>query len=391
MTTKGRVSERPRRGPPYRVQLVIDPTLAYFREVILGVRQYGFETGRLDLIDRWLEHEQSDLRTLVRRDSVEGIVAAIHDPRIEAKFHQAPIPVVNVSNTMPFPRLPVVTQDDRAVGRLAAEHLVAAGCRQFAFWGQHHARYSMDRLAGFRDVVSPTGGEVDVRLMLPRYGRREYSQILQWLSRQKPPLGVFAVLDAFALLVLRAARELGWRVPEDIAVLGAGDDDFLVAFERIPLSSVQLPAKKIGYQAGAEIDRLISGGKPSTGSVGLAPIGLHARQSTDVLFVGDEVVAKALRFIRSHATTSPYIGDIARVAGIARTTLQKRFKATIGRTMLEEIQRVRIECAKDLLRTGDLNLEMISERCGFSSSQRFSVLFRQHTGLPPNRYRRSLR
>ena len=390
MTQKSRGSEAPHHGPPYRVQLVIDPTLAYFREVILGVRQYGFETGRLDLIDRWLEHEQSDLRTLVQRDSVQGIVAAIHDPRVETRFTKATIPVVNVSNTMPFPRLTVVTQDDRAVGQLAAEHLVASGCRQFSFWGQHHARYSMDRLEGFRHVIGPAGGTVDVRLMLPRYGRREYGRILQWLSRQTPPLGVFAVLDAFALLVLRAARELGWRVPEDIAVLGAGDDDFLVAFERIPLSSVRLPAKKIGYQAGAEIDRLMSGGKPSASSVGLAPIGIHARQSTDVLFVGDEVVAKALRFIRSNATTSPYIGDIARVAGIARTTLQKRFRAAIGRTMLEEIQRVRIEFAKDLLRTGDLNLEMISERCGFSSSQRFSVLFRQHTGLPPNRYRRSV-
>ena len=378
-----------RRGPPYRVQLVIDPTLAYFREVILGVRQYGFETGRLDLIDRWLEHEQSDLQTLVQRDAVQGIVAAIHDPKIEARFSKLSIPVVNVSNTMTLPRLRVVTQDDRAVGRLAAEHLWNSGCRQFAFWGQHHALYSIERLEGFRSVIKPGEGTVDVRLMSPRYGRREYHRILQWLHRQQPPLGVFAVLDAFAVLVLRAARELNWRVPEDIAVLGAGDDDFLVAFERIPLSSVRLPSLKIGYEAGAEIDRMISGGKPKPINTGLAPIGLHARQSTDTLFVGDEVVAKALRYIRSSATSSPYINDIARVAGVARTTLQKRFRSVIGRTMLEEIQRVRIDTAKDLLRSGDLSLEMISERCGFSNSQRFSVVFRQHTGMPPNRFRRS--
>ncbi len=389
MPEKLRTREKTHRGPPYRVQLAIDPTLAYFREVILGVRQYGFETGRLDLIDRWLEHEKYDLATLVKRDAVQGIVAAIHLPSIEAKFSVLPIPVINVSNTMPLPRLPVVTQNDRAVGRLAAEHLCESGCRQFAFWGQHHALYSMERLEGFREVVGRVGGRVDVRLMLPRYGRREYSRILQWLSKQTRPLGVFAVLDAFAILVLRAARELGWRVPEDVAVLGAGDDDFLVAFERTPLSSVRLPSRKIGYEAGAEIDRLISGGSPAQKSVGLAPIGLHARQSTDTLFVGDEVVVKALRYIRHHATTSPYINEIARVAGVARTTLQKRFRVAIGRTMLEEIQRVRIEFAKDLLRSGDLSLEMISERCGFSSSQRFSVLFRQHTGMPPNRFRRS--
>jgi LacI family transcriptional regulator len=391
MPSKSAPTRKTHRGPPYRIQLVIDPTLAYFREVILGVRQYGFETGRLDLIDRWLEHEQLDLPALVQRDEVQGIVAAIHDPKIEARFSRLPIPVVNVSNTMPVPRLRVVTQDDHAVGRLAADHLWESGCRQFAFWGQHEALYSMERLEGFSEVISRGGETVDVRLMLSRYGRREYRRILQWLSRQKPPLGVFAVLDAFAVLVLRAARELGLRVPEDVAVLGAGDDDFLVAFERIPLSSVKLPSRKIGYEAGAEIDRMITAGKPTPKSKGLAPIGLHARQSTDTIFVGDEVVSKALRHIRSSATTSPYINDIARVAGVARTTLQKRFRAVIGRSMLDEIQRVRIETAKELLRSGDLSLEMISERCGFSSSQRFSVLFRQHTGMPPNRFRRSIR
>jgi LacI family transcriptional regulator len=230
-----------------------------------------------------------------------------------------------------------------------------------------------------------------VLLMQPRYGRKEYLRILRWLSRKTPPLGVFAVLDAFALLVLRAARELNWRVPEDIAVLGAGDDDFLVGFEQIPLSSVTLPARRIGYEAGAEIDRLISGGAASDRRVRLAPPGLNARRSTDTLFVGDEAVVKALRHIRAHATSSPYVSDIARVAGIARTTLQQRFRAVVGRTILEEIQRVRIECAKELLRSGDLSLETISERCGFANSQRFSLLFRQHTGMPPGRFRRSMR
>ena len=235
---------------PFRVQLMIDPTLNYFREATLGVRQYGFETGSMTIIDRWLQHERLDLRSLVKRDAVQGIVAAIHRPDVELRFSNLGIPVINVSNTMPVPRLPVVTQDDYAVGRLAAEHLSQSGCRQFAFWGQHRALYSIERLAGFREVIQRTGGSIDVIHMLPLYGRREYNRILRWLERKTPPLGVFAVLDDFALMVLRAARELGWRVPDDVAVLGAGDDDFLVRFERTPLSSVKLPSRRIGYEIG---------------------------------------------------------------------------------------------------------------------------------------------
>lgn len=382
---------RARPSPPFRVQLMVDPSLAYFREAILGVRQYSFETGRLDIIDRWLEHERLDLRGLVKRDGVQGIVTACHRPDLEARMALTGIPVVNVSNTMPLPRLAVVTQDDFAVGRLAAEHLARSGCRQFAFWGQTRGLYSMQRLEGFRAGLQPIGGTLDVLEMPPRYGRREFLRILHWLADKTPPLGVFAVLDNFALLVLRAAHELKWNVPDDIAVLGAGDDDFLVGFERTPLSSIRLPSRRIGYEAGAEIDRLINGGRPEDRQVRLAPLGIDARQSTDTIFSKDEAVVKALRYIRTHAISSPYVGDIARAAGIARTTLQMRFRAIVGRSVLEEVQRVRIEHAKELLWTSDLKLEAISERCGFGNSQRFSVLFRQYTGLPPGRYRRTHR
>lgn len=374
---------------PYRVQLVIDPHLAYFREVILGVRQYGFETHRLELVDRWLEHEPRDMRSLVARDGVDGIIAAIHWPETEARFCSLAIPVINVSNTMPLPRLPVVTQDDRAVGRLAAEHLLDCGCRRFAFWGQSRASYTIERLEGFRSVVEASGWSVDARLMKPRYGRNEFDRILRWLRRQQRPLGIFAVLDAIGLLLLRAARELGWRVPEDVAVLGAGDDDFLVAFERTPLSSIRLPARKIGYEAAAEMDRLISGKRPSSHSGRFAPLGIAARQSTDVLFVADELVVRALHYIRIHATENPYVADVARAAGVSIPTLQGRFHSAIGRTVLAEIQRVRIERAKELLRSTDYKLERVAENCGFPNAKRFSVLFRQLTGTSPHRFRKS--
>ncbi|HEU5078496.1 MAG TPA: substrate-binding domain-containing protein [Opitutaceae bacterium] len=381
----------PAATPPFRVQLVVDTHLAYFREVILGVRKYGFETGRLELVDRWLEHEPRDLRILVQRDNVQGIIAAIHRPNIEARFSGLGIPVVNTSNTMPLPRLPVVTQDDRMVGRLAGEHLRDCGCRRFAFWGQQVSSYTFERLEGFRGVVEKNGATVDVRLMPPKYGRPEYTRILRWLSRQQRPLGVFAVLDAMGLLLLRAARELGWRVPEDLAVLGAGDDDFLVAFERIALSSVKLPARQIGYAAAQEIDRLICGGSPAREGIRLPPAGLAARQSTDTLFVTDEVVVRALQFIRQRATSNPYVSDVSRFCGVSIPTLQARFRATLGRTVLAEIQRVRIERAKEFLRTTDSKLEQIAENCGFPNAKRFSVLFRQLSGTSPRQFRRSSR
>jgi len=188
---------------------------------------------------------------------------------------------------------------------------------------------------------------------------------------------------------LRAARELRWRVPEDIAVVGADDDEFLVELERPPLTSIRLPHRKIGYEAAAEIDRMISGRPATVPEIRLPPIGLMARQSTDVLHVADEAVSRAIRFIRNHATVNPYVGDVVKAAGVSRSGLQARFRTVLGRSMLDEIQTVRIERAKQLLSSTDLKLDTVAERCGFPNSQRFSIVFRQLTGTTPGRFRKS--
>ena len=385
MSKKGRM-----RGP-FRVQVVAEETQGYFRDTVLGARRYGFSTGRMVFADRWLAHELAgDLRKLVKRDGVQGIVAAIHSAAMERRFAGLGIPVVNVSNSVPRARLPLVTQDDAGVGRLAAEHLRACGCRALGFWGQPGASYSEERLAGFGGAAKAAGlawsadGCAD-------WDATSYGRMKAWLARQPRPLGVFAVLDLYALSLMRAARELGWRVPEDVAVLGAGDEDFLVEFESVPLSSVRLPARQIGHEAAALLDRLMTRGRREAKGVRLAGAEIVARRSTDVIYAEDEAVGRAVRFIRERAGENPYVGDVAKAAGVSVVALQTRFREALGRTVLEEITRVRVGRAQGLLAGTELKMAAVAERCGFPNSQRFSVVFRQVAGVSPSGYRRQFR
>ncbi len=375
--------------PPFRVQIVVNPDQEYFREVVLGVRHYGFETGRLVFTDRWLKHELADLPRVVKRDGVTGIVAAVHTPTMETAMIKSGVPVVNVSNSMRVPRLPVVTQDDVAVGRLAAEHLRESGCRSFGFWGQAGTSYTGQRWQGFREGLA---GVAAVQRAESRTGEapaRTFARMCRWLAGLERPAGVFAVLDSYALVLQRAARESGWRVPEDLAVLGAGDDDFFVEFERVPLSSIRLPSRKIGYEAGALLDRMIATGERSAESVQL-PVGeIALRRSTDVQFVDDPVVARAVRLMR--AQPGVRVDEVARAAGLARSGLQRRFLQALGRGMREEIQRVRMARARMLLSTTNAKLEAVAEQSGFASVQRFSAGFRQVMGVAPGEYRRRIR
>lgn len=381
-----------KRKPPFRVQVIAQENLEYFRDTVLGVRRYGFSTGRMVFADRWLDHELTDLKQLVKRDGIQGIVTAIHTPAMERRFAALGVPVVNVSNSMRNPSLPVVTQDDVAVGRLAAGHLHACGCRTFGFWGQAKASYSEERLAGFRQglgkgatlsVESCEDGAESTAVL--------YARMRDWLARHVRPLGLFAVLDTYALLLMRAARELGWRVPEDVAVLGAGDEDYWVEFESVPLASVRLPARQIGHEAAALLDRMMTRGLTTAPRVRLPGAEIVARRSTDVIYAEDEAVARAVRFIREQAAGNPYVGDVVKAAGVSRSALQTRFRAALGRSILEEIQRARVGRAQGLLASTDLPMSAVAERCGFPNSQRFSVLFRQVAKLSPSAYRRQFR
>lgn len=381
---------RRRPTPPFRVQIVVNPDQEYFREAVLGARHYGFETGRLVFADRWLKHELGDLARVVRRDGVQGIVAAAHTPAMETALMKAGVPVVNISNSMRVPRLPVVTQDDVAVGRLAAAHLRDCGCRSFGFWGQAGTSYAGQRWQGFRDGLA---GFADApRAEESKTGEapsRTFARMRKWLAGLERPAGVFAAMDSYALVLLRAAREEGWRVPEDVAVLGAGDDDFFVEFERVPLSSIRLPSRNIGYEAGALLDRLVATGATEADAVQL-PVGeIAARRSTDVLYVDDPVVAKAVRLMRDQPGVR--VAEVARAAGMARSGLQRRFLQALGRGMREEIQRVRMARARMLLSTTQTKLEVVAEQSGFASVQRFSAQFRRSVGSAPGEYRRTFR
>jgi LacI family transcriptional regulator len=388
--------KRKKSAAPFRVQLVVrGDGLEYFRNTLLGARHYGFDSGRLEFADRWLAHERTNNpAALVRRDRIDGVVTAINTRGEEARFLETGVPVVNLSNGMLSPVLPLVTQDDVAAGHLAAEHLRACGCQSFGFWGQPGAAYSDERLEGLRRAWGVPSLAVGDGIPFGRYAPATvFAAMKRWLAtlQHRRPLGLFAVLDTLALQLMRAARELGWRVPEEVAVLGAGDDDFWVDFESVPLSSVRLPSRTIGYEAARLLDRLMTRGERGHGEVARLPVSeVAARRSTDVLFVDDLAVSRAVRLIRESGGRLR-VAELVRAAGVSRSGLQVRFRKALGRSMLEEIHRVKLARAQELLATTDQKLSVVAAQSGLGSQHRLSVLFRTKLGQTPSAFRRERR
>jgi LacI family transcriptional regulator len=190
--------------------------------------------------------------------------------------------------------------------------------------------------------------------------------------------------------VLDACQRVDAAVPEAVAVVGVDNDDVFCELCDPPLSSIMTNPQRIGYEAAALLGRLMDGEKPETNDSFVEPIGVHARQSTDVLAVEDSDVAAAMTFIRDHATDGCTVDDVLHHVPLGRSSLERRFRKFLGRSPQAEINRVRIKRIHELLAETDLPLSRIAELVGYEHPEYLSVVFKRETGQTPGQYRRDV-
>jgi len=121
------------------------------------------------------------------------------------------------------------------------------------------------------------------------------------------------------------------------------------------------------------------------------PLGVVTRRSTEILALEDPEVAAALRFLHDHAAEPIGVDDLVAHLMISRRSLEIRFRRETGRTIHEELQRVRLERAMRLLRETDLPISRVASGAGFRSPSYLAQVFRQVVGATPARYRGQLR
>lgn len=147
--------------------------------------------------------------------------------------------------------LPFVGGDDVRGGTLAAGHLLDRGYTDLAvIAGPDHATTATDRLAGFRAEATRAGVPLpDNRVVTSTFevdGGIAAGRVL--LDTPHRPRAIFAVSDTIAVGVLGVARDLGLRIPEDLALIGYNDIP-IAAQLPVPLTTVRSPAHEIGEVA----------------------------------------------------------------------------------------------------------------------------------------------
>ena len=383
-----------RRNKPKRIAIAIelDAPYPHHYDCCRGIQRYADERGWLTVIDPHLVGMTGQAGVA----EYDGIVGRITRQVADAARARG-IPVVNHWLNSPAKDLPCVFADYREGGRIAGEHLLARGFRNFGYLGLANERVDRLLLAGFEQAVKAQGFEPPARLRAPRefesraeaFGRFR-KKAHQWLAGLTTPVGIFAATELAARYLAQIGRELNLRVPLDVGIVAQYNASLLCLGFEPTLSSVDHNYERIGYRAAELLDGLMtSRRRPPEKPILVKPRGLTVRASSDAFVVADPLVARALRFIADHARDAVTVEAVAGHLETTTRTLARRFKQFLGRSAWDEISRMRVEYVKRRLEDPDIRLGALAKECGFHSPSHFALFFRKMTGMRPKDYRGS--
>jgi AraC-like DNA-binding protein len=206
------------------------------------------------------------------------------------------------------------------------------------------------------------------------------------------PLGLCIVHAGLTFTVVHALLEQGLRIPDDVAIVVVDKDvQQTAAYAPVPLSSVELNEWQRGFVAAELLHQMISGETPAQDILCIPPFGIHGRASTGHLEVRDPVMSKALSFLRKHYREGIGVPEVVAAASASRRLVEMRFRQMLNRGIHEELTRLRMEDARQLLLECELSATAIAEACGFSSVHYFSAAFKRSTGLSPRQFQKAHR
>ncbi len=199
----------------------------------------------------------------------DGAVVMVNTPDELRQIAKASFPVVSISDALITTGVPSVTVDNAAIGRMAADHLLACGFRRFAYYGLHQTRYAQERETAFISRLEEQGSGCAQHNARPRFGSshadwmEEQEDLARWLKSLEKPLGLLAASGA------RADRPgvchlCHLRVPHDVGILGVNNDVTICEHCDPPLSTVSCNSEQVGQQAAAMLDRLLRGRRLET-------------------------------------------------------------------------------------------------------------------------------
>ncbi|HEX6197205.1 MAG TPA: LacI family DNA-binding transcriptional regulator [Jiangellaceae bacterium] len=233
----------------------------FFPAVIRGVSQ-ELEEANLQLVLMLVGSDAGRQRAerYTTGGHVDGVLfASMHGTwPLPDRLAELGVPVVSNGRPLGQSRVPYVDVDQAGGVRAAVEHLINGGRRRIAtIAGPQDMVAGVDRLNGYRDALGGTNRRSIVAI--GDFTRESGATAMRQLLEDDPGLdAVFVASDLMAHGALRALRDAGRRVPDDVAVVGF-DDIELARFTDPPLTTVRQPITELGQTIARQLVRRLRG------------------------------------------------------------------------------------------------------------------------------------
>jgi LacI family transcriptional regulator len=380
-------------GRRARIALLIDTATTWGTGLIEGIAEYAhahadwqFVLGPRGKYDRSL---------LPAGWGGDGVIARITHQELAEQLAALRVPAVNVSwYRFGESTIPRCTCDERAVAALAAKYFIDLGFRQFAYCGSSIRPDYVDRFGeAFVEILERqtyrchcyrSSWQPD-SIMPPA---SEFECLMDWLRDLPKPIAILAFDSLQARQVTEACEAAGVHVPYEVAVLG-GEYDFLsCTISKPQLSSIDHAPRRVGYKAAELLSRIMAGESQPREPVLIPPNRIITCQSTDTVAVDDDLLAAAVQFIKGHCDQRIQVSDILQEVPISRRALEKGFRKWLGRSPAEEIRRVRVDRAVQLLCDTTWSMPRIATAVGFIRPELLTRAFRRELGTTPSEFRK---
>jgi len=355
-----------------------------------------------------------DFRVLSIRRPIDELKSLLSDlqpsaiitewlPEITEGLLELDIPTVITATDIQYPNATSIDVDDFQVGAEAARAFAQAGYQSFACLG-NTTPYSDQRIQGFKQELSKQAQvsihqEEEFReARYSEYFAQPSKRLKEWLNSLPKPVGIFAVHDPLGRYLCGVCSQMNQsrsenktRVPEDISVIGANNDELVCGLSYPMLSSVSIPWNTLGAAVGEAVRSILAGEAHPNEPVLVPSGGVVLRHSANHLAVEDPILRRAMSYISEHLLDSITIENLCQDLNIARRSLEQKFREYFHCTPWEMLCRHRVTRAKQLLTETNHPISIISELSGFNDPERMAVVFKRIEGIPPSSYRKGRR
>lgn len=290
--------------------------------------------------------------------------------------------------------MPTVLCDMAAQGRLAADHFFERGFRHVGYVGHSPWAEAKPLYDAFRERAADRGMSCALLQFQsrataspPDLFKQRSRQVAAWLEDLPRPMGVLTYNDFMGAKVCAMLVDAGLMIPEDVALLGRGNQRYACESSPVELSSIDEGWETVAWQAAGLLRHLLNGEAAPNTPVLIPPGGVVERRSTDVLAIGDLLVARAVRFLWQRIDQDLSVDDVVAEVGVDRQKLERAFRRHLGRGINAELRRKRLEEFRKLLLATDRPIAELAPQTGFRTLAHLHKTFRQVHGMSPRQYR----